>query len=168
MRRMSPSSTCRRSREEEIRNVADYEAIVQMLSRHCFAQDNRDVEGIAACYAKDYTVDAGSPANRGLVGREAIVKRYGERWAEDTASGKPWSRHVLSNVFVTEDRGEEVEVQSYVSLYAVEEDGIKLETTTSLREILVIEDGVWKIRHRVSRMDAGPWRAKRDGSTGPF
>ena len=63
-------------------------------------------------------------------------------------------RHVLSNVFLIEDGDEEAVVNSYITLYLIENEGApELEITGRYRDTVVQQGGTWKIKKREAVMD---------------
>ena len=85
----------------------------------------------------------------GAKGRQAVVDRYATGYQHLTKQ----RRHVLTNVFIVEDGEEEALVQSYITLYLVDEGRLELHLTGVYRDRVVREDGKWRIRTREATMD---------------
>ena len=122
--------------------MADLVAIQQLLSRYCYAHDSRDTEMLASCFAKDVSL-------LGRQGRDAVVDRYATGYKELTKR----RRHVLSNFIMLEDGETEALVQSYITLYLIEDDKLELHLIGVYRDRVIIEDGEWKILTREATMD---------------
>lgn len=122
--------------------MADYNAISQLLYRYCSAHDNQDPEALGETFAKDISMPFGN-------GRDEVVAFYANGYKTLTKR----RRHVLSNVFIVEDGDEEALVQSYVTLYLIENDKLEVHLTGVYRDRVVLEDGAWKIKAREAAMD---------------
>src|SRR3954470_22072354 len=120
-------------------NLAD---VQQVLFRYCYAHDSRAVKLLKTTFAKDITM-------MGVTGRDALGEIFAKGYETLTAQ----RRHVLTNVFITEDGGEEVKVQSYITLYLIEDEQLSLHLTGVYRDTLIMEDGQWRILTRDATID---------------
>lgn len=122
--------------------MADYNAIQQLLYRYCAAHDNQDPNALGETFAKDISMPFGE-------GRDNVVAFYAEGYKSLTKK----RRHVLSNIFIVEDGEDEAVVQSYVTLYLIEDDKLETHLTGVYRDTVVLEAGEWKIKARSAAMD---------------
>jgi carbon monoxide dehydrogenase subunit G len=122
--------------------MAELAAVQQLLYRYCHAHDSRDVELLRTCFSKDVTM-------MGVTGRDTLVEIFANGYKQLTAQ----RRHVLTNVFITDDGDEQCQVQSYITLYLIQDDKLELHLTGVYRDTLVIEDGEWRIQTRDATID---------------
>jgi 3-phenylpropionate/cinnamic acid dioxygenase small subunit len=136
--------------------VGIYSEISQLLYRYCYAHDDRDIEGLRVCFAKDITIDGRAATFRGLRGRDEILAGY----AKDYGDEVPRQRHLVTNILITNEAPDEVKVRSYYAVYRIHADGSGsyFQLTINCIDTIIKEDGDWKILHRVSRMDKAPAR----------
>lgn len=122
--------------------MADLADLQQLLARYCWAHDSRDPEMLATCFTEDVKL-------LGAEGRDAVVARYAKSYAKLTKQ----RRHVLSNFLILQDGDDEAVVQSYITLYLIQDDRLELHLTGVYRDHVVRQDGVWKIKGREAVMD---------------
>lgn len=123
--------------------MADYTAVQQLLARYCYAHDERDLELLRSCFAEDASL-------MGVSGRDAIVAAYGAGYRQLSAK----RRHVISNIFLVEDGDDRAVVQSYITLYLIEDEQLSLHLTGTYRDTVVREaDGQWRIHGREVVLD---------------
>jgi 3-phenylpropionate/cinnamic acid dioxygenase small subunit len=136
--------------------MADIEAIRTLLFRACLANDERDGDMWASCWTDDAEMGGGarSQVEAGTAnvfrGKDSIVHALIAAWGQQTHR----RRHVLSNVFLLEDGEEQAVVNSYITLFLIENEGApELEITGRYRDTVVRHDGAWKIQKREAVMD---------------
>lgn len=122
--------------------MADYAQVAQLLIRYCAAHDSRNVEMLKSTFASDIEL-------MGIQGRDAVAERYAAGYQQLTKQ----RRHILTNIFIVEDGEEEALVQSYITLYLIDEGQLELHLTGVYRDRVVLEEGEWKIRSREATMD---------------
>jgi hypothetical protein len=136
--------------------MADIETIRALLFRACLANDERDGDLWASCWTDDAEMGGGarSEVEAGTVnvfrGKDSIVHALIGAWERQTHR----RRHVLSNVFLLEEAEDRAVVNSYITLFLIENEGApELEITGSYRDTVVRADGAWKIQKREAVMD---------------
>lgn len=136
--------------------MADIEAIRALLFRACYSNDERDAEMWASCWTDDAEMGGGSRSEvesgsaNVFRGKDAIVTALTAAWDKQTHR----RRHVLSNVFLVEDGDREAVVNSYITLYLIENEGAPhLEITGRYRDTVIWQAGSWKIKKREAVMD---------------
>lgn len=122
--------------------MADFIAIQQLLNRYCFAHDSQDPVALAKTFAKNAEL-------MGITGRDEIAARYGEGYKHLSKR----RRHTLSNFILLEDGEDRAVMQSYITLYLIENEQITLHLTGVYRDTVVLEDGEWLIQTREATMD---------------
>ena len=136
--------------------MADIEAIRALLFRVCFSNDERDAEMWASCWTDDAEMGGGSRSEvesgtaNVFRGKDAIVTALTASWDRQTHR----RRHVLSNVFLVEEGDDEAVVNSYITLYLIENEGVpQLEITGRYRDSVLRQKGSWRIKKREAVMD---------------
>ena len=137
--------------------MVDLEEIRALLYRVCYANDERDATLWASCWTEDAEMGGGARSQVAagstnvFKGRDKITAALTAAWKNQTHR----RRHVLSNVFLVEEADTEAVVNSYVTLFLIEDEGRpKLEITGSYRDHVVLQDGRWRIRKRHAVMDS--------------
>ena len=137
--------------------MADLAEIQKLLYRVCYSNDERDAEMWASCWTEDAQMGGGarSEIDAGTAGvfkgREKITAALTRAWKRQTYR----RRHVLSNVFLLEDGEDEAVVNSYITLFLIENEGRpKLEITGRYRDHVVRDKGEWRIKERHAVMDS--------------
>lgn len=122
--------------------MADITEIQQLLARYCYAHDERDGDLLASCFAKDVSFF-------GVEGRDTVVGAFLEGYKQLTAK----RRHILTNFLLLEDGDDRAVVQSYITLYLIEDEQLTVHLSGIYRDTVVREDGAWKIQGREVVLD---------------
>ena len=137
--------------------MADLEEIRALLYRVCYANDERDAALWESCWTEDAQMGGGSRSEVAsgkaniFQGRAAICTALTQAWKQQTQR----RRHVLSNIFLIESGEDKAIVNSYITLFLIEDEGRpKLDITGSYRDHVVRENGQWKIQKRHAVMDS--------------
>ena len=140
--------------------MVELEEIRALLYRVCYANDERDAALWESCWTEDAEMGGGSrtevASGKGNVfrGRAAITAALTHAWKRQTQR----RRHVLSNIFLIDEGeagGDEATVNSYITLYLIEDEGRpKLDITGSYRDHVVRVNCEWKIQKRHAVMDS--------------
>lgn len=126
--------------------------IQQTLFRLAWGTDLRDADLISECYTKDVhwvRRDLGGEEHV-LEGLDAVLAHLNNTWSKGP---RPKAHHLISNVLVRNLEGDRAEVTSYKTVVKV--DGSKLSVTSSgwYEDVLVNQDGAWRIQARVLNPD---------------
>jgi len=132
--------------------MADKQAITEILGKMGWAFDNNKLDYYETVYADDarFTV---SMVGKGQVAdirpKSAIMDLY----TSTKASQNDHRRHVISNIFFTEDTPTSATVVSYMTLFLKEGDGMKLLSTGEYTDKFALIGGAWKLVHRDLMLD---------------
>jgi 3-phenylpropionate/cinnamic acid dioxygenase small subunit len=133
-------------------DTAEKLAIHELLSKAAYAYDARDLPMLEAGFAESASFSirvAGGDLVGPFQGREDIMAMYAGAMEGQTDV----RRHVISNLFFDET-ATDTTVVSNLTLFATENGETKLLCTGVYRDVLVLEDGVWKILDRHLDLDA--------------
>jgi hypothetical protein len=131
------------SRDDQIQELLDKQAITEVLTKYFRSVDRGDVETVRSCYLDGATEDHG-----GLF--EGTAKDYVDSIAGAVTHPKSLTSHVLSNVLI-ELHGDAADVESYATTFArVKSDGERFDCFVGARIVDRMErrDGKWGIAHR--------------------
>jgi 3-phenylpropionate/cinnamic acid dioxygenase small subunit len=132
-------------------NVEQKLEIHELLSRAAYSFDVQDMAMLEACFAKEAEFRmriAEGDVIGPFVGRAAVMKLFTDSIAAQTDV----RRHVISNIFF-EFEGDKVEVISNLTLFATENDEIKLLSAALYRDAVIVEDGAWRLLNRFIQLD---------------
>lgn len=123
-----------------LRELADRQAITDLIHAYCFHFDNNEPESVAALFTDDVTVDYG-PESATIVGSAAIATTIAVGLERTFAS----TSHHVSNIQITFEGADQARSVTYLYAWHRYVDGPP--------------DGqLWgRYRHRFTRTDAG-WR----------
>lgn len=126
-----------------LRELADRQAITDLIHGYCFHFDNNEPESVAALFTDDATVDYG-PESATIVGSEAIAATIAVGLERTFAA----TSHHVSNIQITFDGTDHADAITYVYAWHRYVDGSP--------------DGeLWgRYKHRFTRTEAG-WRISR-------
>lgn len=125
--------------------------IHELLSRAAYAFDERDMDMLENCFAKDAEFSmriAGGDLIGPFAGRAAVMKLFNDSVATQTDK----RRHVISNIFF-ESSEEQPCVISNLTLLATEAGEIKLLSAALYRDLVIHEDGAWRLLNRFIDLD---------------
>jgi uncharacterized protein (TIGR02246 family) len=128
--------------------MTDREALIDLVSRYAATIDDRDLDGVAACFAEDavaeYDVTEGGGIR--LEGRAAIRAFMDGAFRDGIGMATP-STHVMGNVLVDLD-GDIAWLRTGAIACLTHRPGVV--TIRGLRYVdrCVREDGAWRFAHR--------------------
>ena len=133
--------------------LADKQAIGELLSRSAFGLDAKDLNLLEACFTKDAKFSLaieGVPDVSRFTGLDEIMGLF--RGALDAQTDE--RKHVISNVWYADTSNNAATVLSYLSLFATE-NGVTSLVTTGLYTDRVAKgsDGEWLIADRDLKLD---------------
>jgi uncharacterized protein (TIGR02246 family) len=115
--------------------VDDQLAIQTLYADYCFAVDDGDGPGFAACFTSEGVLDPGY--GEPIRGTEAFTA-----FAPTVVSHLPGLRHVVTNVSV-DGSGDDATGRAYLYVYQATDDGHKVWSTGRYRDTLRRVDGRW-------------------------
>lgn len=133
-------------------NTVEKLEIHELLSRSAYALDERDLDMLEACFAKDGVMSL-RISDGDLVGpfdgRDAIMKLM--RDSMDAQSDK--RRHVASNIFFESMTANTATVISNLSLFSIENGAIAIISSGIYRDEVVKNGDRWEIAKRHIDLD---------------
>ncbi|MGI9285098.1 MAG: nuclear transport factor 2 family protein [Pseudomonadales bacterium] len=127
-------------------------AIQELLSRAAYSLDERIEDVLAACFAEDAEFSlriAGGDLVGPFTGREGIMTLMTDSFAQQTDQ----RRHVVSNIFFESWDKQKATVLSNLTLFATENDEIRLITAGVYKDEVVHNDGEWLLHRRHLNLD---------------
>lgn len=127
-------------------------AIHELLSKAAYAYDAGDLAMLEASFAASANFSmriAGGDLVGPFEGREGIMSMYAGAMESQTDV----RRHLVSNIFF-DDAATDVTVVSNLTLFATENGMTKLLCAGVYRDVVVLDEGVWKILDRHLELDA--------------
>jgi hypothetical protein len=134
-------------------SVADKQAITELFNRSGVAYDDGDVAFLADTFVDDgvfrMTIAGGDPIV--FEGKETIRKLY-----EDSLAGQDdQRRHVITNVYFTEEASDTATAVSYLTLLQIK-DGVLTTLSSGKYTDKVVRRGTdWKYTERFLELDLG-------------
>ncbi len=127
---------------DRLEELLDRERIRDLLARYCERLDEYDIDGVAACFAKDAITDYGAGRGGEVRGRDAIAARIRRGQA-------PFKRthHQLGQIRISLF-GERAETTSYQMTWHELGSGKKDLVCLRYVDRLVRLEGEWLIEHR--------------------
>jgi hypothetical protein len=134
-------------------NMADKQAISEILGRLGWAYDTGDLDYFERTFTKDgrFTV---SIAGMGQVGDYRGLETIMGLYRGAKAGQSDQRRHVISNIFFTEDTATTAIVVSYLTLHATRDGALKTLSAGCYTDKFVLLEGVWRLQHRDLALDA--------------
>ncbi len=133
--------------------MADRLAIENVLATWALGYDDRRPELMERCFTADatMTLHIGDAETMGpYVGRDEVMRHFTDHHEIQTDQ----RRHVVTNVTLELDEPTEARTTSVLTLFVVEGGAVRVQATGVYRDHFVEEDGGWRIRERVLRLDA--------------
>ena len=135
-----------------LQQVADRQAISDVLIEYCCLLDRMDLPRLAALFTEDCVVEYGPDPRLQSHGAAALQESLQRMWR--------WSRtsHHLSNIRITFDTGDQATVNSYVHAWHERDDGSNATILGQYHDRFVRLDNGWRIAARRMEMngcDAG-------------
>lgn len=134
--------------------MADKQAITEILGKMGWAYDNNKLDYYETVYA-DHARFTVSMVGKGQVADIQSKSAIMDLYKTSKASQNDHRRHVISNIFFTEDTPKSATVVSYMTLIRKEGDGVKLLSTGEYTDRFELIGGAWKLVHRDLMLDAG-------------
>lgn len=126
--------------------TSDEQQIANLVFAYARAYDERDLDGLRACFVPEATFAweiANGPSGGPFEGAEAIVASN----QASLDSQDDTRRHVMTNLSITGD-GETRHVTSYLTLFAHQDGRLVALTTGVYTDEVVRVGGAWKFRTR--------------------
>jgi SnoaL-like domain len=119
--------------------------IENTLYRYAWTYDMNELDGIGDCFTTDAEVKF---RDSGLkVGRDAVAAEMQRRREKYSDGSIPW--HVISNVYITDVKGDEATVRSWYTFFVRSPGGEQHFTTVGwYDDVFALEDAVWRIKRR--------------------
>jgi 3-phenylpropionate/cinnamic acid dioxygenase small subunit len=127
-------------------------AIQELMSRAAYGLDMRVLDMLAACFAEDaeFTLRiAGGDLVGPFEGREGIMGLMTGSMAEQTDQ----RRHNISNLYFEKEGNKSAIVISNMTLFATENEEVRLITTGVYRDEVVRVGDDWQFQHRHLDLD---------------
>jgi hypothetical protein len=133
--------------------MADKQGITEILGKMGWAYDTGHLDFLETVFTDDarFTI---SIAGMGQVGDYQSKGTVMGLYRGAKASQTDTRRHVVSNIFFSEDTATTATVTSYLSLFVKNADGVKLLSTGEYTDKFVLSGGAWKLQHRDLFLDA--------------
>ena len=133
--------------------MADKQAMSEILGRLGWAYDTGDLDYIERMYTKDgrFTVTI---AGMGQVGDYRGIDVIMGLYRGSKATQDDQRRHVVSNIFFTDDTATSATVFSYLTLHATKGGVLKTLSAGCYTDKFVLVGGAWCIHHRDLVLDA--------------
>jgi hypothetical protein len=118
--------------------------IENTLYRYAFAYDMQGAEGIGACFTEHAEVVFSTELK---VGRAAVVAELERRRGRYPEGAIPW--HVITNVFIREQREREAVVASFFTFVLQSPGGEPALTSIGWYDDVFVDDGdAWRVSRR--------------------
>ena len=133
--------------------MADKQAIAEILGRLGWAYDSGNLDYFEAVYAPDgrFTV---SIAGMGQVGDYRSIENIMVLYRGAKASQTDQRRHVVTNIFFSEEAADTATAVSYLTLLATKDGVTKTLSAGVYTDKFVRLAGAWRIQHRDLSLDA--------------
>ncbi len=131
------------------------EAVRHLLAAAKHLKDAQDDAGFAAVWAKDaeLTIHANGRQIGPIVGRGAIMEFYRANWARGAhGTGEKRETHVAENPYIQQLSAQRFQAIHSVALVAMGDDAPILVGFGEFRDVVVHEEGLWRIAVRNSRL----------------
>ncbi|MEM7097718.1 MAG: nuclear transport factor 2 family protein [Pseudomonadota bacterium] len=134
-------------------DIADKLAISELLSRSAYGLDAKDLDLLQGCFTEDanftLTIE-GVPEASKFTGLKEIMGLFTGALEVQTDERK----HVLSNLWYTDEGDQKAVVLSYLSLFATENGETNLITTGLYKDtVRKGDDGIWQVVDRNLTLD---------------
>jgi ketosteroid isomerase-like protein len=129
--------------------------IEDALYGYALAYDQTDIDALVACFTADASFATNSGADP-VVGADALREFYAATRGRRGELGQQ-PRHLVNNVRLQQQAGDQVVAVSYMVLIVTQADGSAgVECTGRYRDILRRTDGRWLFAERVLTFDTVP------------
>jgi 3-phenylpropionate/cinnamic acid dioxygenase small subunit len=128
----------------------DREAVRNLIARQKFRTDDRDLDGVAQCWAMDARLELNFSDKPAIVqqGRKAILAFVSAGWARTTHP----HIHLISTLEIIDRDDGRIGAESYCLYLSIENR--MPEGYGRYSDIFVREDGQWRIQSRHVRINA--------------
>lgn len=139
-----PDNQPPRTIEQRLRRLEDREAIRELIARYGFAVDDRDVDGIAACFTRDGAFRS-LDGTMNAQGRDAVIMQFHGRFA---VLG-PSNHYTHDAVFSFDDANPDRATGLVNSHAEVVRSGQAMWASIRYRDEYLRNDGRWRFRDRL-------------------
>ena len=134
--------------------MADKQAVTEIVGKLGWAYDENHLDYFAEVFADDgrFTMSIAGQGQVGdFQGKDTIMGLY--RGAKE-AQANQQRRHVVTNLFFTDESDTAVTAISYLTLIVNEGGAMKLTSTGLYTDRFVLVNGAWRLAHRDLKLDA--------------
>jgi ketosteroid isomerase-like protein len=126
--------------------------IHQTLYRLAAGTDLRDADLVTDSYTDDVHWIRRDVEGNDLVleGRDAVLGHLRTTWSKGE---RPVAHHLITNIFIVTETDTEAEVTSYKTVVRVNDGKPGVVSMGWYRDILVNQDGTWRIKSRILNND---------------
>ena len=130
--------------------MTDREEILDVVARYAHTVDDRDIDGIVACFTPDGRIDFEGGRNSG-VGHDGIRRAFEEAFALPQLARPATSTHLMANTLVAID-GDTAHAETQgVAYLASPATGVVATRGLRYSDDLRRGDAGWRITHRIHR-----------------
>jgi ketosteroid isomerase-like protein len=140
------------NRPGSLDELLDRAAIVDLVGSYAHAIDDRDVDGVVACFAADGRMEFAGGEIPPATGHEELRRTFTAAFATPRLAPPATSTHLMSDTLVVLD-GDTATVRTR-SVAHLASPALGVVVTRGLLyrdEVRRVEDGGWRIAHRVHR-----------------
>ena len=132
--------------------MADKQAVTELLNHAGVAYDTGESDFLREMFVDDgaqfhLTISGGDIIP--FEGKEAIGKLFADSMEEQTDQ----RRHVITNIFFTNETDDSITAISYLVLIAVENEELKVLSSGIYTDDVVLQGSEWKLRKRRLDLD---------------
>jgi hypothetical protein len=132
--------------------MADKQAVTELLNRAGVAYDTADTEFLREMFVDDGAQFHMTIAGGDIIpfeGKETIGKLFSDSLEEQTDQ----RRHVITNIYFTDETDDSITAISYLVLIAVEDGVLKVLSSGMYTDHVVLQGSEWKLKKRRLDLD---------------
>lgn len=132
--------------------MADKQAVTELLNRAGVAYDTADTD-----FLRDMFVDDGAQFHLTIAGGDLIPfegkENIGKLFSDSLEEQTDQRRHVITNIYFTDETDDSITAISYLVLITVEDGELKVISSGIYTDDCVLVDGEWKLKKRRLDLD---------------
>jgi hypothetical protein len=132
--------------------MADKQAVTDLLNRAGVAYDTGDSQ-----FLTDMFVDDGAQFHMTIAGGDLIEfdgkETIGGLFSSSMETQTDQRRHVITNIYFTDEADDSVTAISYLVLVAVEDGALQVLSSGIYTDSVVLDGGAWKLKKRRLDLD---------------